>query len=67
MADVTGSTVVYAICNQNDYTIGTPNTITTALPLIFNHIRNNRPGHIVNVYENTNTVQLAVIKDSGVS
>jgi hypothetical protein len=67
MADVVGTTVIYAVCSQNDYTLTTPTTITTALPLIFNHIRNNRPGHIVNLYEYTNTVQLAVVKDSGVS
>jgi hypothetical protein len=66
MADVTSSTVVNALCNQGDLTITTPTTLATSMVTVLNHVRNNRPGHIVNLVEYATGGQLAVVKDSGV-
>jgi len=67
MADVLGTTIIAAVCSDNDFSLTTPTTIGTAMPLVFNHIRNKRPGHIINMTEFATGAQLGVVKDSGVS
>jgi len=69
-ATFTGYVAITLTATDWTITSGAPSDATAlekTFSSVFNHIRNKRPGHIINMTEFATGAQLGVVKDSGVS